>query len=158
MTQEDKKLLLQDLCARLPYGVKFPYHMEEDCNHRECDCVAVIDSISEDRVEFTYEDNGYPIDWSCSLSQVKPYIRPMSSMTEEEYVYFMSIRGMNLRSYEIQEMMSENFSHPNRIAIVNTLGRYSHNIDWLNENMFDYRGLIERGLATEAPEGMYKIN
>lgn len=152
MSQEDEDLLLMDISARLLYGVKFPYHMEEDCNHRECDCVAVIDSISKYCVEFTYEDNGYPIDWSCSISQVKPYLRPMSSMTEEEYVYFMNIRGMTLRSYEIQKMVSENFSHPNRIAIVNTLGKYSHNIDWLNKNMFDYRGLIEKGLAIAVTE------
>ena len=139
MTQEDKQLLLADLCARVPYHPKG--HVVNACNGAECDEWLTCATFTM----FTNVTN------NCRL-----YLRPMSSMTEEEYVYFMSIRGMNLRSYEIQEMMSENFSHPNRIAIVNTLGRYSDNIDWLNKNMFDYRGLIEKRLALEAPEGMYK--
>lgn len=136
MTQEDKDLLLKDLCARLLYGVICQMEDKLIIN----DSLHYDYVLSERHIELFRKHKGF---------YIKPYLRSMSSMTEEEYIYFMSIRGMNLRSYEIQEMMSENFSHPNMIAIVNTLGRYSHKIDWLNENMFDYRGLIPKGLAIE---------
>ena len=63
-----------------------------------------------------------------SVEDVKPYLRPMSSMTEEEYQEF----GYDVLRYTPREL------------------------DWLNEHHFDYRGLIEKGLAIEAPEGMYK--
>lgn len=152
MTEQDKQLLLQDLCARLPYKVVLDYGYNAfdvrkgNYVKRGSKCIL----------------NCYLLDVFMSPRQnekgeyIKPYLRPLSSMTEEEFVYFMSIRGMNLKSFEIQKMMSENFSHLNSVAIVNTLGRYSHNIDWLNKNMFDYRGLIPKGLAIEAPKDMYK--
>ena len=140
MTQEDKELLLKDLCSRLPYGV-----------------VGLIHNVNCD--DYNISITGGDIDLlSHHFITIKPYLRPMSSMTEEEFVYFMSIRGMNLRSYEIQEIMSKTFNHPNNVAIVNTLGSYSNKIDWLNKKMFDWRGLIPMNLALEAPEGMYNIN
>lgn len=142
MTLEEKQLLLQDLCQRLPYNI-----LCTDLRHGDS-AVASIDL--EDGLVYCSDFD----EW-VEIEQCKPYLRQMSSMTEEEFVYFMDIRGMNLRSYEIQEMMSEYFSHPNKIAIVNTLGKYSHKIDWLNKKMFDYRGLIEMGLALESKEGMY---
>ena len=66
------------------------------------------------------------------IKDIKPYLRPMSSMTEEE-----------LDKYEELEWAGdfETLSLPL--------------LDWLNRKMFDYRGLIEKGLALEAPEGMY---
>ena len=144
MKQDDKELLRKDLCARLPYGVKcfHPYGVGE------LDSIDVED-YGIDVTFKTSDDNYY------SIEECKPYLRPMSSMTEKEFLYFMGVRGMNFKSHEIQEMMSEYFTNPNSMAIVITLGRYYHNMDWLNENMFDYRGLIEKGLALEAPAGMY---
>ena len=141
MNKDDKELLLKDLSARLPYGVmvKTPYN--------DAKLIGIVTrkgyTKETEYIDVITDKQTYPIRY------VTPYLRPLSSMTEEEFVYFMSVRGMNLRSYEIQEMMSENFSHPNRIVIVNTLGKYSHSIDWLNKNMFDYRNLIERGLAID---------
>ena len=61
---------------------------------------------------------------------IKPYLRPMSSMTEDE--------GVELDNTVI-------------------MGNYGDDADWLNAHHFDYRGLIKKGLALEAPEGMYKI-
>lgn len=153
MKPEDKELLLKDLSARLPYGVKIKVRSNDVRTVRTIDVTSGIVTFMESD---SISPFGIHIEHPTTLRQVvKPYLRHMSSMTEEEFVYFMSIRGMNLKSHEIQEMMSKNFSHPNSTAIVNTLGRYSHNIDWLNENMFDYRGFIEKDLALEAPEGMY---
>lgn len=144
MNQQDKELLLKDLCARLPYGVIMQMN-----NHNYLPAKLKSIDIDRELLEIgTIHD--------VFLDACKPYLRPLSSMTEKEFVYLMSIRGMNLRTYEIQEMMSEYLSHPNRIAIVNTLGKYSHSIDWLNKNMFDYRGLIPKGLALEQHKGWYR--
>jgi len=134
--QEEKQLLLKDLCGRLPYGVKFPYHIDEDSNHRECDCVATMDTISEETVEFTYDENGKIRDWSCSIKEVKPYLRPMSSMTDEERKHFENMCCWG--KWESGPIITLEAA------------------DWLNENHFDYRGLIEKGIALEAPEGIYK--
>ena len=128
MTQEERQLLLRDLCARLPYGIKFPYHMNGDNSHKECNCIATIDGINDDIVEFTYEENGVTRDWSCPISEVKPYLRSMGSMTEEEYQEF----GYDVLRYTPREF------------------------DWLNAHHFDYRGMIEKGLALEASADMYK--
>ena len=76
MTYEDKELLLQDLCARLPYGVlcniglKYPFQLQR----------IFVDRLDGILLDF-YEDGD---DYQVYLSEVKPYLRPMSSMTEEE--------------------------------------------------------------------------
>ena len=112
MTQEDKQLLLKDLCARLPYGVSV-------WNSQ------FLDSIEEYHPNeiLTLSNLDYYIKESI---EVKPYLRPMSSMTEEE-----------------MEKCHNTNTH---------LGMF----DWYLEHHFDYRGLIPMGLALEAPEGMYK--
>ena len=74
----------------------------------------------------------------------------MSSMTDDELVAFLKIRGMNLSHDKLQVFRKNDF------MIANTLSSYSRSIDWLNKNMFDYRGLIPLGLAIEAPSDMYK--
>ena len=121
MTQENKELLLKDLCGRLPYGVKY-----------------------QDRIE-----GGIHI---LSLGTIHhyerfiPFIRPMSSMTEEENDEWRGCLLDNLiKSCDFQFPESEKY-----IAL-----SHSDSIDWLNAHHFDYRGLIEKGLALEAPEGMY---
>jgi hypothetical protein len=86
-----------------------------------------------DDVGFTYE-----------LEDVKPLLRSPSNMTEEERVEFREIGGV----------MSYN-SQTDTWAITSfTPEAY----DWLNAKNFDYRGLIEKGLALEAHEGMYNLN
>lgn len=123
MTQEEKKkLLLKDLCARLPYEVI---------------------------CKITTNDNPYIGDHKLSTYwldkvtdicyEIKPYLRPLSSMTEEEEKEYTSIDN---RSY----------SCPQDYAHIPAQER----IDWLNAHHFDFRGLIEKNLALEAPEGMYK--
>ena len=118
MTQEYKQLLLTDLCGRLPYGVMCKI------NNR---CVKV-EEINPFEGVMTYDG------WlSCGIDEdIKPYLRPMSSMTENE--------------------RDECYGRTMTIDIVKTSKQV---IDWLNKNMFDYRGLIPKGLALEAPEGMY---
>jgi hypothetical protein len=75
----------------------------------------------------------------------RPYLRPMSSMTEEE--------KEELRQqfcYEWEENITELMDYSIEIGDADCF------IDWLLEHHFDYRGLIEKGLALEAPKDMYK--
>ncbi len=66
--------------------------------------------------------------------EFKPYYRAMSSMTKDELNDFLSLS-------------------PQGCSITNMVAKF----DWLNKKMFDYSGLITKGLALEAPEGMYNI-
>lgn len=117
MTQEDKQLVLQDLCARLPYGVKVTF---AESSGRE-DCI-----LNSQHLNSTY---------AIEYLGLKPYLRPMSSMTEEEYDEFEEL----IRTEDSNLNLSE------------TTARVT--IDWLNKNMFDYRGLIPKGLAIAVTEG-----
>ena len=118
MTQEDKELLFIDLCARLPYGVK----------------VCIVEDLAMTLKQIDYK--GFCESWEneyfkCHSRWALPYLRPMSSMTEEEkHDYFMtytSIKGIDV-------------PHPYKTQ------------DWLNTHHFDYRDLIKKGLAIEVTE------
>ena len=129
MTQEDRELLLKDICARLPYGI------------------FVKEGDVDDRVIYTY-------DYHPHIETCKPYLRPMSSMTDEEFQELHSIcphstfNKTNVSGWIIGIDGSE-YGRISRIDEISKL------IDWLNAHHFDYHGLIEKGLALEAPEGMY---
>ena len=110
---EDNKLLLVDLCSRLP-------------------CRTMV-LIKDGGIEPLLNVNVDTFICNGQRDLPKPYLRPMSSMTEEERKIYMEI-GSHLCGEIAAKTM----------------------IDWLNANHFDYRGLIEKGLALEAPEGMYK--
>ena len=125
MTQQEKQLLLKDLCARLPY-------------HPQCYC-KLLEKAPNDTNVYVQELSTFVIDeieimddpqFKCQICDVKPYLRPMSSMTEEE-------------QYDWTHTWIMDTTH--------------EKYDWLNAHHFDYRGLIEKGLAIEAPDGMYKI-
>ena len=132
MTQEEKQLLLLDLCARLPYGVcvHIRYKEGEPCYGK-----------------LTPRDIQWFID--SKIESIKPYLRPLSSMTEEENKQRKEL-GILLWSDSNGKRGFDGFGN---ISGEDTLKA----IDWLNANHFDYRGLIEKGLALEAPEGMYNV-
>ena len=123
MTQEDKELLLKDLCARLPYGVKASYYGAEE----ERETWDEIGCITFDG----YVEIGQ---YSLSIESIKPYLFPMSSMTDEEWEDYQKIRMIDWVHGDI------NGTFINAGLIV----------DWLNAHHFDYRGLIEKGLAIDA--------
>lgn len=137
MNAEDKDLLLKDLCGRLPYGVKI--NVKDDANGLDYD-------TSLDLVHLA----GFGVSES---NEMKPYLRPMSSMTEEEKRDFIEYAG-----YVVEESVNGRHYEYYLIDIVgdkkNPIGNYDA-IDWLNKYMFDYRGLIPKGIALEAKEGMY---
>jgi len=130
MTQEDKELLLKDLCARLPYKVK-----GQAVSNGEIYRISSIISVSPSGESLLMLDNNN-IDF-VTLEQTKPYLRPMSSMTKEE-------------KSEFYETFDPTLEEPYYRAKVSSF-------DWLNKHHFDYRGLIEKGLALEAPKRMYEI-
>lgn len=132
MTQSDKELLIKDLCTRLPYGVM--------CRANEINLDGELLFINKvNNIVALYNDKAIGKFDTCQIADVKPYLRPMSSMIEEEKKEYDNLRAHVCDDY-------------NRYCF----DTYK-SIDWLNAHHFDYRGLIERGLALEAPEGMYKF-
>ena len=128
MTQ-DKDLLLKDLCARLPYGVKVLVD-----NKHWCD----FDGRTPSKLTF---DNSYRLLYvGTDLGYVKPYLFPLSSMTEGQK-YTCPIGVANLEAFIKNEPWTYLELSPDSIL------RF---VDWLNKNHFDYRGLIEKGLAIDA--------
>lgn len=151
MTQEDKQLLLQDLCARLPYGVKV-----ENTSFSEPQVHTVFGRVSDEEFLMleTYKSVGGEdyrtvtddVHYTGYLESIKPYLRPMSSMTKEETKYKLSkfFKVINTKIEGIGYIPTLNY------------GSAIEYVNWLNENHFDYNHLIEKGLALEAKEGMYK--
>ena len=127
----DKELLLKDLCGRLPYGVKVN---------------GVFLNYNKDNGKILYErcDKRFIYEHLDRYETLKPYLFPLSSMTDKDLIKFLQIKGMNLTSDELKTFRR------GTTVIVSTLPSYSRHIDWLNKNHFDYRGLIEKGLAIDA--------
>lgn len=143
MTQEDKQLLLVDLCARLPYGVKVQVTGWDE-EKGEVKVPLKIYSINTDGYVY-FETNDYDVNYlpieACCL-----YLRPMSSMTEEEKE---ELRQEQIRDEQLFADCIKN--HPEMRGLI--IPHFA--ADWCDKNMFDYRGLISKGLALEALEGMY---
>ena len=131
MTKEEKQLLLVDLSARLPYGVicyGVTKDTDEDGNY-----------INKGVTDILYELHSYKCCYGlvglmneCDIESIKPYLRPMPSMNEEEDEEY---RNIDNRSYSCPMIYAHILA--------------SERIDWLNVHHFDYRGLIEKGLAIE---------
>ena len=144
MTQEDKELVFKDICARLPYGVvgqceidasyDTPFETKLQTHRFNAEMYGLLEEgllfvtpliEDQDLQEFANEEVANGID----ILDFKPYLFTLSSMTDKqknEYQYITE-RWMNNPAYSI-----------------------SDSIDWLNKNHFDYRGLIEKGLAIDA--------
>lgn len=116
MTQEEKILLLKDLCSRLPYGVKVEI---------EGYYIHVLTGIDGNTIS-TDRGINYP------LRLVNPYLRQMPDI-QDPLLNELDDLIANKKFYEITAISQ----------------------DWYNKHHFDYNGLIEKGLAIEAPEGMY---
>ena len=142
MTNEDKELLLKDLCARLPYKVKVNTFTYDKISGEELDSIETLYSIDSDGYITTYEcDTNRPI---C-----KPYLFPLSSMTEEQRIE--ASHELGLKKYTINIFGDiESYSEiGDDIAYIDieSINRY---INWCYKNHFDYRGLIPMGLAKDA--------
>ena len=133
MTQEEKQLLFKDLCGRLPYGIKGEIYLIDN------ELEKMIGKEHPNPTELHPFNLNLPDEESPFI--IKPYLRPMSSMTEEEKEEYTS--------YCFEQPFLQKDKIPN-------LGSVPMCMDWLLSKHFDFRGLIEKGLALEAPKGMYK--
>ena len=131
MSQEDKDLLLKDLCARLSYGVKGRVS-RRDHNNRECEFVATIDGKLYDRFAVAQES------WYDNVT-IKPYLFPLSNMSKEQ-------------KEELDNMFNQDDDVCEKIKTDNfEFSFYRKSIfDFLNKHHFDWRGLIPMGLANDA--------
>ena len=160
MTQEDKDLLLKDLCARLPYGIKAA--LGNESNPNPYTIYGITPSATMQSVIAAKSKDGIPI-YTDNILGFKPYLRPMSSMTEEEKneILILMFDSHADKFYITSEgeiaakdtdLMKEGLNfvsfHPCNIDIYE---------NYLNSHHFDYRGLIEKGLAIEAPSDMYNL-
>lgn len=138
MTQEEKELLLKDLCARLPYGI----------------------FVNENRESLDDSPTIYTFDYHPCIDNCKPYLRPMSSITKDE--------REEVEVLIFGEWYEQGTSKVDSEGWIEILPNYDVSgiypefcgdyIDWLNAHYFDYRCLIEKGLALEAPKDMYTIS
>lgn len=139
MKQEDKQLLLVDLCARLPYGVICTDNCHGDSR------VFYMD-VEDESVYYTDFDE-YGLIENC-----KPYLRPMSSMTEEEFESLKEYSGLKYEQLDLASYQNGTYKCldfylsevPSYVVVLV--------FDWLNVHHFDYRGLVEMGLAIAVTE------
>lgn len=124
MTPEEKQPLLKDLCARLPYLVKGRYKWKSN-------------EPFDRMLDGTLYDELFLSLYSTGNTEFFPYLRPMSSMTEEEKKEYDQLRYDPWHSHYDENICSKV-------------------LDWLLSHHFDFRGLIPMGLALEAPKDMYK--
>lgn len=128
MMQNEKDLLLKDLCGRLSYFTKVQIKNE----------IVVLDSICDDdgyHFNFIGEDKE-----GVNIEEIKSYLFPLSSMTEEEQKEYRKICDLDMTILENRPMKGEPFP-----AMFNSQ-------DWLDAHHFDYRGLIPMGLAIDATD------
>lgn len=159
MTQEDKELLLKDLCARLPYGVKAYVKTWSKLDRKYYERVYTVESVhpSLNSIYASTENSSVEVILGYTDYDIKPYLFPLSSMTEEQKRELLTLAGYEARCEESCGFDSWGF-------YVNIVGEYKYEdnqefiilypddigIDWLDKNHFDYRGLIEKGLALDA--------
>lgn len=125
MNEEKINLVLMDICGRLSHGV-----ITKNCKNNFDVPAHMLPHVNGIKLLIAEYD-------------LKPYLRPMSSMTEEERENFRKVGGV----------MSYSPQHDTWAISAFAPEAY----DWLNKNKFDYRGLIPMGLALEATENMYSI-
>lgn len=164
MTQKEREILFKDLSGRLPYGVIVDYKENEydSRNWKISTLHAPAYSQSGSLIITDYDGwIEYEEYHGCGMStgsrtfkieQHKPYLRPLSSMTEKEKKKFLDADMDDLKICS-EAMLKKLQINSNEETIY---GMY-HHIDWLDKYMFDYRGLIPMGLALEAPKGMYQM-
>lgn len=129
MIQKEEQFLLKDICERLPYGVKLKTPKGD--GHLNEITLSIFGTNVGVNIQPIIRDY-------LPLKDCKPYLRPMVSMTGEEIKEYSKL-------WDLQD------EYPTDADI-----RFKTDVfDWLNAHHFDYRGLIEKGLALEAPEGMY---
>lgn len=151
MEEKDKKLLERELCTRLPYNVVIREYNEEYGYHNSILSEVSINYFADGETCF----NGY---WINRIENVKPYLRPIYTLTDEEMDRLFDILhidkdGNDEDWIKINDVMGIKFFFPTGKWIENVDEAY----DYLKSIHIDYNGLIAKGLALEAPANMYKL-
>ena len=128
MTQEEKQILLQDICARLPYLETWVRYEDKDY---------VVTGYGHGRVSLLPSVVSSAVGPCPLVEEVRPYLRTMSSMTQEERREYCN---------ECNKVLLMRYRAENHYPVT----------DWLLSHHFDFRGLIPMGLALEATADMYK--
>ena len=155
MTEGDKKILLKDLCGRLPYGVYIYHPFYDNDNPQRLDTIFAGVFCGEQlylnsAIQCCGDDFDEPFH---DILECKPYLRPMCDMTDEEIkeLYKIEPSAIVYGAPEIETIRI--------VDDINQLGiemdKMNNVIDYLNSIHIDHRGLIKKGLALPAPEGMY---
>ena len=141
MTQNEKDLLVKDLSQRLPYGIIVECN-DDDGSLPNMWTVVYIDIFTEDLFLLNIENSATKL---ISVKNTKPYLFPLTNITDEQREEFL-----NIQSEERQNLMDAliRYRQGNFDDKIPTIASYKH-IDWLNANHFDYKGLIEMGLAID---------
>lgn len=134
MTKKDKELL-RDLCSRLPYGIIL------DIDTTDWEAPQGHIKLKIEGLGILFKDMSLIVNGSYYGNKYKPYLRPMSSMTDEEIREFTRFTSISQHRFFIGDSYFWYNTYEEE--------------DWLNAHHFDYRGLIDKGLAIEAPKGMY---
>ena len=141
MEKEDKELLIKEISARLPYGVKLYTRFKDK---------KVPISV------YSIDTKGWICFWGTdghldclNVIDCRLYLRSMSSMTEEELAEYE--KAEDLDTLDSTETLRENMKAKRRVRI----SKWYHGTDWLDAHHFDYRGLIEKGLALVASKDIY---
>lgn len=138
MEKNKENILFADLVARLPYGVKIEVEAwNEETESSEMVAIPIY-SVNTDRYFYACTDSE---EIQIHIDKVQPYLRKMSSMTEKEQQEYDGLL------YGVSDFTQNTDS----LSPIDSL------TDWLNSHHFDHRGLIEIGLALEAPEDMYQF-
>ena len=137
MTQEDKELLLKDICARLPYHTRVKVWLKDGTTEE-----GALD------LEHNYGDVLKDAFYYNEIVKIKPYLFPMSSMTDEQCYKFYC--GFVENEIDYNDFKKYYFDSCSWDKVLTLISDCSDIIDWFNENHFDYRGLIEKGLAIDA--------
>lgn len=123
----NKEVLLSELCSRLPYGVKCDIGDDKPYTLNSIE----VDYTGGHLIRFKEMKNGFIME--VYLSEVKPYLFPMSSMTEKQ-------------KEEYRELCNDTITEWGNPLYFDNV----ESINWLNKNHFDYRDLIGKGLAHNA--------
>ena len=147
MTKEDINLFIYDICSKIPYGLICSIYRidDEGVGWRDGKCNGFY--RNKDVYEF-YFDDIISVD---DISYIKPYLRPMSSMTLEEKEELKSLKFI----YSDGHITNESIEFDKEYNILVDEVHCSFIINWLNKHHFDYNNLIIKNIALKAPEGMY---
>ena len=155
MTKEEKKeLLLKDICGRLPYGVRVWYKYETWISKKFATSIRLADEKIALSSKFNKEGDWFPVEEAGEIL-IKPYLRSISSMTEEEKEELRDTYDWVYSEYPFDD---EDEDEDGLRNVEDVGGHYepsAETYDFYNRKKFDYRGLIPKGLALEAKEGMY---